>query len=59
MLVGIIVGYAIERPPSDQEFSFVVVEAETEVEASLIAAQVTACHAEMVTSTTVHTLFEV
>lgn len=59
MLVGIIVGFANERPPSDQDFHYVVVEAETEVEASQIAAQMCACHSEMPTSTAIHSIYEI
>lgn len=59
MLVGIIVGFANERPPSDQDFAYCVIEAESEVIASQIAAQMAACHSEMPTSTTIHTVYEI
>jgi len=43
--------YATQRPPSDQECSFVLVAARDEVEAQLIAAQMVASHSVMATRT--------
>lgn len=46
------VGWTSQRPViPDEFFSYVTVEAESYVAASLLAAQITASHAEMVTST--------
>jgi hypothetical protein len=46
------VGYTMSRPVvPDEFFAYVLTCGETETELTLIAAQMIACHAEMVTST--------